>query len=104
MNSPQLTALDRRMLTPILNHVRRSSHCIFGARSNVAGEATNNDQRSLTKRTRGGNETKTREEEERRCAFLDVRADTAHTADRNVTLSREVPDDSKEPREYVPFL
>ncbi|KOC68278.1 hypothetical protein WH47_03436 [Habropoda laboriosa] len=44
------------------------------------------------------------EKKERRCAFSDVRAHTARTADRNVTLSLEVPDDSKEPRECVPFL
>lgn len=37
----------------------------------------------------------TRGEEERRCAFGDVRAHTAHTADCNVTLSPEVPDDSE---------
>lgn len=40
--------------------------------------------------------------EERRCAFSDVRAHTARTADRNVTLSQEVPDDSKEPEIACP--
>lgn len=47
-------------------------------------------------------ETKNDRKEERRCAFFDVRAHTARTADCNVTLSQEVPDKSKDPESACP--
>lgn len=49
-------------------------------------------------------ETKNDRKEERRCAFFDVRAHTARTVDRNVTLSQEVPDKSKDPESACPFF
>lgn len=56
------------------------SSFLFNGRTDSTNDGTKNDRKV-----------------ERRCAFFDVRAHTARTADRNVTLSQEVPDKSKDP-------
>lgn len=67
------------------NILRRGKIFFFNGRTDSMNDETKNDRK-----------------EERRCAFFDVRAHTARTADRNVTLSQEVADKSKDPESACP--